>query len=74
MTKVKHYGKINLQNEREVIKMRAVKYEYNGRVYNTLAEAPKGSKVILVTEVEPIKVNPDRIARRRAAIRAAKAK
>ena len=54
--------------------MRAVKYEYNGRVYNTLAEAPKGSKVILVTEVEPIKVNPDRIARRRAAIRAAKAK
>ena len=34
--------------------MRVVRYEYNGQVYKTLAEAPKDAKVILIKEdIEP---------------------
>ena len=34
--------------------MRVVRYEYNGQVYKTLAEAPKDAKVILIKkDIEP---------------------
>ena len=45
--------------------MRAVRYEYNGQVYKTLAEAPKGAKVVLVyKDTEPsAKYNAKRVAK-----------
>lgn len=49
--------------------MNAVKYEMNGTIYNTLAEAPKGAKVIIVPETEPFKSNKAFIERKRAIFR-----
>ena len=34
--------------------MRTLQYEHNGKIYKTLAEAPKGAKVVLVKkDIEP---------------------
>lgn len=49
MTKAGNSVIISTTNkEREVQTMRALKYEYNGVIYNTKAEAPEGATVKLV--------------------------
>lgn len=49
MTKAGSSAIISTTNkEREVQTMRALKYEYNGVIYNTKAEAPEGATVKLV--------------------------
>ena len=46
--------------------MRALQYEYNGKIYKTLAEAPKDAKVILENiRGEKPKYNAKRVARLR---------
>lgn len=46
--------------------MRALQYEYNGKIYKTLAEAPKDAKVILENvKAEKPKYNAKRVARLR---------
>ena len=59
------YNKVTKDKEREEHNMRAVRYEYNGQVYKTLAEAPKGAKVVLVyKDTEPsAKYNAKRVAK-----------
>lgn len=46
--------------------MRTLQYEYNGKIYKTLAEAPKGAKVILENvKAEKPKYNAKRVAKLR---------
>lgn len=46
--------------------MRTLQYEFNGQVYKTRAEAPKGAKVILENiKAEEPKYNAKRVARLR---------
>lgn len=53
--------------------MRALQYEYNGKIYKTLAEAPKDAKVILENvKAEKPKYNAKRVARLRELARAKK--
>ena len=45
--------------------MRIVRYEYNGRLYRTLAEAPENAKAVLIyKDTEPsAKYNAKRVAK-----------
>ena len=53
--------------------MRALQYEYNGKIYKTLAEAPKGAKVILENvKAEKSKYNAKRVAKLKELARAKK--
>jgi len=73
LTKEKRYAIINIENEREVSNMRIVRYEYNGQVYKTRAEAPKDAKVILENvKGEKPKYNAKKVAKLRELARAKK--
>lgn len=64
---------MNIENEREVNNMRTLQYEYNGKIYKTLAEAPKDAKVILKNvKAEKPKYNAKRVAKLRELVRAKK--
>lgn len=53
--------------------MRAIRYKYNGQMYKTLAEAPKGAKVILENiKAEKPKYNAKKVAKLRELARAKK--
>ena len=46
--------------------MRTLRYEYNGQMYKTLAEAPKGAKVVLENvKAEKPNYNAKRVAKLR---------
>ena len=53
--------------------MRTLQYEYNGKIYKTLAEAPEGAKIALKNiRGEKPKYNAKKVARLRELARAKK--
>jgi 3-methyladenine DNA glycosylase AlkC len=73
LTNLNPYDIINIENEREVSNMREVRYEYNGQMYKTRAEAPKDAKVILENvKAEKPKYNAKKVAKLRELARAKK--
>ena len=65
---------MNIENEREVKGMKALKYEYNGTIYNTKRQAPEGATAIFVPVREDTATyKPERVAKLREKLRAKRA-